>query len=1325
MSKSLKVLILLFVVGTLAGNASADILYVDTGETVNISTTESYGKMIVIGTLNLLSGADVTLTGDTALSKVEGTLFVDEGASLTIYGRLMVDADRDFENGTGAEIIVNGGTIHLLGNTEGDRLTLGDGKDAFVFVYGGLFRVGSEGTTGDQGDTKLADGSGGVHRMYILGGTYRSHRMEVDGGGGDLGERNSNIFVGNANLIVEDLEEGAPSDWVDAINQDNGLPILSPAEGFKSVTIEDYNDGEIATGVPGDWALNPYPQRNAEQMCPDLTLSWNPGPYAGDSNGHDVYVGTDFNDVNEATVSYDPNNVSQGRQDSNTYSFSGNLDTIYYWRVDEVNEANTPDYIVTGEVWSFTIYDGNAFDPVPDDEEERVQVSGLTLEWNPGCLGDKHNVYFSKDFNDVNDMESSALVAENLTTAEWIPPDPCYATDYYWRIIEKEDGGGTYTGPVWEFSTAGYVANEHLLLWYKFDESDGNDVMDSSGREFHGELDDHTDNTWDITGGRDGGSIYLDGDRHVEVPTDVVDLFDTEQITVSFWFKKAWNWGNANWLFSIGGSLQNWLWDQHFGVAVPTSDTTRVLFVGGMEPQPDDEDDVVEHTELDINDVLVWDSSEGANPDAWRPNWHQLVVMKDESTRTLKIYFDGLLAESRADANQGTLVELKSLASDFYIGDHWKEGEEFEGNIDDFRIYDYALSDTEVELLYRFGDLARAWGPEPYNGQGDVPRDVNLVWRPGDYAVEHDVYFGTNYNDVNDANSIITLGLYKGRQAYDSNMYDPCELLELGKTYYWRIDEVNDSDDDSPWKGLVWSFTVANYLIIDNFEDYKENEDPQITSSWSQGGYTPPNCSCSTIGLGKRENLKPVYEGAQSMSFSYLNGAGGYCPSDTYYSETEHVFDPNWDFTSADVRMLTFFFCGSSDPLHWEDPTSQMYLGLKDTGDIYEEVRYGDASGEDINDIRTTEWQEWNVPLTEFTSVNREHIASIFIGFGDRTNTTTPEGRGKVYIDEIRLYPPKCVPAYGPQYDLSGNCIVDYADIAIMAEGWLETDLVIHPTQPNTPAARYEFDETSGNTATESENGGNYNGTVEGVEDVNFTWVTGKVGTGAIDVNGAWVYVPDGGQTPKLRPASAVTITAWIKRTEPVSDTVTIVAKGKDNYESYSIEINDDDDGLTFFVRDVNADTYDLDSENQLPLNEWVYLAGTYDGNGRIDPNGTITSYINSRLELIADVNSFNLLADDANAFAIGARWTDEGGGGAEENSEFKGSIDDVRIYHYALTQAEIAYVMTGSTADVYLPIESDADIYSPEAQGSKKVNLRDYAELMDDWLYEKLWPAD
>ncbi|HUU17423.1 MAG TPA: carbohydrate binding domain-containing protein, partial [Sedimentisphaerales bacterium] len=100
--------------------------------------------------------------------------------------------------------------------------------------------------------------------------------------------------------------------------------------------------------------------------------------------------------------------------------------------------------------------------------------------------------------------------------------------------------------------------------------------------------------------------------------------------------------------------------------------------------------------------------------------------------------------------------------------------------------------------------------PSPEDGAVDVPRDTVLSWAPGPFADTHNVYFGTVFDDVNNADTTNTRDMLvsKGQTA---TTYDPEGLLEFSQTYYWRIDEVNAPPDSTVFKGDVWSFTAEPY----------------------------------------------------------------------------------------------------------------------------------------------------------------------------------------------------------------------------------------------------------------------------------------------------------------------------------------------------------------------------------------------------------------------------------------------------------------------------------------------------------------------------------
>lgn len=114
------------------------------------------------------------------------------------------------------------------------------------------------------------------------------------------------------------------------------------------------------------------------------------------------------------------------------------------------------------------------------------------------------------------------------------------------------------------------------------------------------------------------------------------------------------------------------------------------------------------------------------------------------------------------------------------------------------------------EVLRKSGS---ALYPSPADKAVDVFRDTMLTWEAGVTAVTHDVYFGTSSADVEAASVDNPLGVLANSGQAETS-FDPGRL-ELGATYFWRVDEVNGAPDYTIFKGGVWSFTVepVSYAI--------------------------------------------------------------------------------------------------------------------------------------------------------------------------------------------------------------------------------------------------------------------------------------------------------------------------------------------------------------------------------------------------------------------------------------------------------------------------------------------------------------------------------
>jgi hypothetical protein len=198
--------------------------------------------------------------------------------------------------------------------------------------------------------------------------------------------------------------------------------------------------------------------------------------------------------------------------------------------------------------------------------------------------------------------------------------------------------------------------------------------------------------------------------------------------------------------------------------------------------------------------------------------------------------------------------------------------------------------------------------PSPVSGAIHVDMSASLSWRPGDFAVTHDVYFGDNFDDVNEASRTNPQGVLVG-QNQTSTIYDPPGLLEFGQSYYWRVDEFNDAEPNSPWKGNTWSFTVIDHFVMDDFEDYNDYPPDEIFNTWSDGWEVDTNGA--TVGhdadFTKGEHIIEttiVHGGKQSMPFYYDNS------STANYSESERAFSPALDWTREGVGILSLWFRG-------------------------------------------------------------------------------------------------------------------------------------------------------------------------------------------------------------------------------------------------------------------------------------------------------------------------------------------------------------------------------------------------------------------------------
>jgi hypothetical protein len=538
--------------------------------------------------------------------------------------------------------------------------------------------------------------------------------------------------------------------------------------------------------------------------------------------------------------------------------------------------------------------DVKASNPTPSDGA--TGVVPLFLKWDASSFAQWHVIYLgtTPDLTEA-DRKGRQTLAQTLYPIVTLGLEP--GATYYWRIDEEEAGGVVRTGDVWSFTTAPLKA------------------FDPSPRNGDKWIDPNANLTWQ------GGQDAFQHDLYFGTDKDAVTARDPS-VSQGVMFLTEYDPGTLQpgttyyWVVDeIDGGYMGDLWS--FTTNVPGTGGVKAEYFGNMTVSGAP---FLTQVEPEINHS--WGDPGGPAPgvvDQFSARWTADLEIAVADTYTFITTSDD---GARLWLND---VQIINGWVDQSTTDWLSEPQKLEPGIYSLRMEYYENGGGAVaQLSWQTPTVARQIIPAgplqppvrakaiyPKDNDVNVPQDITLMWSTGEKAVTHDVYFGEEEAAVASATPA-DAGLYKGSQALESNTWSP-GALEWNKTYYWRIDEVNAADSDSPWTGAVWSFTTADFLVVDDFESYTDDVSNRIFQTWIDGwGYTEPapgdpgNGTGSTVGYGSEpfSEHSTVHSGGSSMPFAYNNA------DSPYYSETERTFDSPQNWTVNGVNTLSLYVHG-------------------------------------------------------------------------------------------------------------------------------------------------------------------------------------------------------------------------------------------------------------------------------------------------------------------------------------------------------------------------------------------------------------------------------
>jgi len=548
-----------------------------------------------------------------------------------------------------------------------------------------------------------------------------------------------------------------------------------------------------------------------------------------------------------------------------------------------------------------------AYSPLPENGS-LYPDTWASLTWSAGDTAASHDIYFGKIFADVNEGNGDTFQG-NLADPFFIVGFPGYAypdglipgTTYYWRIDEVEaDGVTKHKGDVWSFTVpprkayfpdpadgARFVEKNAVLSW-------------SPGRDAKLHTVYFGDNFDDVNNAADGPQqttvTYnpgpLEEAKMYYWRVDEFDGFTTHRGDV-------WSFRTA----SPGGGVR--------GMYYRSGDLSGQAVINRIDPE--------------INFDWVDGSPDSSlQADSFSVRWTGELEVEFSETYTfyantddgVRLWINNELVidrwvDRRAPTEAKGTIDLIGGQRYPFVMEYYESG----GNAVAQLSWENSSTKKQIIPQVALSLPVRASGPNPRDGATGTRTVPTLTWSSGDNAVSHEVYFGTDADAVKNATKASPD--YKGSKALGDESYDAGKLA-WDTAYYWRIDEVNSTNPDSPWIGNVWTFTTGNFLVVDDFETY-DSGDNQVWFAWHDGlGYgmpgVPPYFAGNGTGAAVGDETTSSYTeetivhgGRQSIPLFFDNNKQGY----SKYSEAELTLTASRDWTEEGVAELSIWFRGN------------------------------------------------------------------------------------------------------------------------------------------------------------------------------------------------------------------------------------------------------------------------------------------------------------------------------------------------------------------------------------------------------------------------------
>jgi len=381
----------------------------------------------------------------------------------------------------------------------------------------------------------------------------------------------------------------------------------------------------------------------------------------------------------------------------------------------------------------------------------------------------------------------------------------------------------------------GYFAGSKVGEW-EFDEGSGGIAKDTSGNGFDGTLVNmNTNACW--TNGVSGGALKFDGSNDYVNCGDAPKMKGMQELTVEAWIK-----GDSYKQYS--GILSKWVWNrqQHYNLGSFQNGSSSKLgkfnFSVSQQLTTGASDSLQSQTNLDLN---TW--------------YHIAGVFK--GGQYLKLYVNGVLNTNKAT----TIAHIASGSLPTWIGQYACYA--FDGQIDEVKVYNRALSDEEIQQEYSSGIKVGEWKFD--EGSGGIAKDTS-----------GNGFDGTLVNM--NTNACWTNGVSGGALKFDgSNDYVNCgDAPKMKGMQELTVEAWIKGDSYKQYSGILskWAWNSQQHYNLGSFQNGSSSKLGKFNFSVSQQlttGASDSLQSQTNLDLNTWYHIAGVFKGGQYLKL-YVNG---------------------------------------------------------------------------------------------------------------------------------------------------------------------------------------------------------------------------------------------------------------------------------------------------------------------------------------------------------------------------------------------------------------------------------------------------------------------